>query len=725
MSGRRRVKNVAYDEDEWGYGDDDDYDYWDEDDQGRGDSCRASTSSYSKKKNDKPSCRGGGAQAAASAKHERPALRGGQAGRSTGMTTSTQKLDKHGGGTGSTCSSSLVTSRGGTPGMKAGGSEHVRGPIRQKDTFENAGSDLVKKPHEATSCSQTKTKDTASKGGLNEATHKVTGSTSTLSSSSSSNSSASLDDSPDLSEVPEISKASPTTHRHATAARDSLCLVVIGHVDAGKSTLVGQLLLATGAVGERAVQKMKKLSGEAGKSSFFLAWLCDEGEDERERGVTIDISVRAILTKNKGRRLVLVDAPGHREFVCSMLAGAALADVALLVIDAPSFEVGLRGQTKEHLLVVRCLGIQHFVVALNKMDEVGWSKETYDVIVTRLRDYMTGPEIGCSASRITFVPVSAFTGVNVVRNEAAEDVNLDCVKDGMYLRGKKGVGNGRSHHSKDQMGKEEALAEKTVEREHLKILRTWWTGPSLLEALEDVELHNDGNVERQRSAEEPLVAVVSDAWSPSASASDLHVSLKILRGEVRTGETVIGMPENTPLVCRSLHTFGENYDTCVAGDYVERAVLSPAGNRNSSDAPLEVGVGSVLCEKGHLLPASTCFLSRLMVFQTDLPLVQGRQLVAYIHMFSGPCAIKKVVGAVDKKTGELLKKSKSQEKGFVCAALGRGMMGLVEIETAARVCVQPRERTTGGDQPTSVLSRIILREGGRTVAAGVILSTVN
>lgn len=172
--------------------------------------------------------------------------------------------------------------------------------------------------------------------------------------------------------------------------------------------------------------------------------------------------------------------------------GAALADVALLVIDAPSFEVGLRGQTKEHLLIVRCLGIQHFVVALNKMDEVGWSKETYDMIVTRLRDFMTGPEIGCSASRITFAPVSAFTGVNVVRSEVDEDMSLGCIKDGkkegMDLRGKKSVGKGRGQHSKDRKGKEEEIVEKTVEREHLKTLKTWWTGPSLLEALEDVEV---------------------------------------------------------------------------------------------------------------------------------------------------------------------------------------------------------------------------------------------
>lgn len=215
---------------------------------------------------------------------------------------------------------------------------------------------------------------------------------------------------------------------------------------------------------------------------------------------------------------------------------------------------------------------------------------------------------------------------------------------------------------------------------------------------------------------------MSDAWAPSMSSSDSHVSLKILRGKVRTGDTVIAMPENTPLVCRSLCTFGESCHVCVAGDYVERAVFAPAASRGSSDAPCEVGVGSVLCEKEHLLPALACFLSRVMVFQTELPLVQGRQLIAHIHMFTGPCTIKQVRGVVS-KSGVLLENSRSQERGFTCAALGRGMIGLVEIETAERVCVQPRgEGGTGGDQSTSVLSRIILRDGGRTVAAGVILN---
>lgn len=320
MSGRRRVKNVAYDEDEWGYGEDDSDDYWDEEDPAGEDYRGRTASSYNSKKNDKASSRG--AAQVRSTKEGRAV--GTHSGRSTGVTTTqTPGIVR----TGSTCSSGLPTPAGGTPGVKGGGSQRAGGAARQKHTSvcaSSSSSSPVKLGGSA-SCPQSETKDSVPKDGLaNPTVARISAPRSDEATPSPPDSCSSSSGNTGHSHAPEILKTTSTESGDARAVRDSLCLVVIGHVDAGKSTLVGQLLLATGAVGERAVQKMKKLSGEAGKSSFFLAWLCDEGEDERERGVTIDVSVRAVLTRNKRRRLVLVDAPGHREFVCSMLAGTEL-----------------------------------------------------------------------------------------------------------------------------------------------------------------------------------------------------------------------------------------------------------------------------------------------------------------------------------------------------------------------------------------------------------------
>ncbi|CBZ50071.1 putative elongation factor 1-alpha [Neospora caninum Liverpool] len=638
MSGRRRVKNVAYDEDEWGYNDDE---YWDEDDYDEPEALPRCTPTQAKKST--PA--GASTRVPATKASSTPPL-----GAKDTPSRSGEKSTRGGRGAG-TQQSASTDSKSGASGTGTGAASQEACAPNPGLLGASAGTSPAKPP---------------------------------LVHSSGTNA---------------LSSASPSSLR-TPGTPEPLSLVVIGHVDAGKSTLIGQMLLSTGTVEEKVVQKMKKMSGEAGKGSFFLAWLCDEGEDERERGVTIDVSVRVLVTPNTGRRLALVDAPGHREFVCNMLGGAALADVALLVVDAARFDVGFSGQTKEHLLIGRCLGIQHFVVALNKMDELGWSEEIYRTTVERLRDYMVGPEMNCAPDQISFVPISAFRGVNVVNAKALEAVEK------ARAEGKK--------RKPDLRG----LADAEEREQHAQALAKWWKGPAVLEAIENVEMRTRDD--RQRLLSEPLAACVADAWSPSASSTDLHLSFKIVRGVLRVGDTVVGLPGDSRMVCRSLVSFGEALESCEAGDFVERGVFAPACHQGSQGA-VDVGVGSVLCARAHPLPVATVCLCRVMVFGTDLPLVQGRQFVAHIHTFTCACSIRKVAGVINKRTGEL--QGATREKRSACAALGRGMVGLVEIVTASSVCVQVKtEKQDGKDVPTSVLSRIILRDRGRTVAAGVILS---
>ncbi|XP_049852049.1 elongation factor 1-alpha-like [Schistocerca gregaria] len=192
-------------------------------------------------------------------------------------------------------------------------------------------------------------------------------------------------------------------------------IVVIGHVDAGKSTTTGHLIYKCGGIEKRTIEKFEKESMEQGKGSFKYAWVLDNLKAERDRGITIDISLHTFETNNY--RCTVIDAPGHRDFIKNMITGTSQADVAILVVSAVSgeFEAGIssNGQTKEHALLAYTLGVKQMIVAVNKMDEktVNFGEKRY----TEIKDEVSKElkRIGYKPDTVPFIPISGWNGDNL------------------------------------------------------------------------------------------------------------------------------------------------------------------------------------------------------------------------------------------------------------------------------------------------------------------------
>jgi len=197
-------------------------------------------------------------------------------------------------------------------------------------------------------------------------------------------------------------------------------IVVIGHVDSGKSTTTGHLIYKCGGIDKRAIEKFEKEAQELGKGSFKYAWVLDKLKAERERGITIDIALWKFETTKY--YVTVIDAPGHRDFIKNMITGTSQADCAVLIVAAGTgeFEAGIskNGQTREHALLAYTLGVKQMIVAVNKMDstEPPFSEARYKEIVKEVGTYTK--KIGYNPKAIAFIPVSGWHGDNML--EASE-----------------------------------------------------------------------------------------------------------------------------------------------------------------------------------------------------------------------------------------------------------------------------------------------------------------
>jgi len=190
--------------------------------------------------------------------------------------------------------------------------------------------------------------------------------------------------------------------------KTTMNIVFVGHVDAGKSTTIGRMFFESGAVSEQEMKKLREEAEKHGKAGFEFAFVMDKIKEERERGVTIDLAYRKIMTQNF--EITIIDAPGHRDFIKNMITGASQADAAFLVIAASS---GIEPQTKEHLWLLRTMGVKNIAVLVNKMDDVDYKEERFNKIKDEASALLR--QVGYNPEQVSFIAGSGLHGDNITK----------------------------------------------------------------------------------------------------------------------------------------------------------------------------------------------------------------------------------------------------------------------------------------------------------------------
>jgi len=287
-------------------------------------------------------------------------------------------------------------------------------------------------------------------------------------------------------------------------------LIIIGHVDHGKSTSIGHLFYKAGAIPEKQLRDFEAEAEALGKGSFKYAWVLDKLKEERERGLTIDLAFYELETRKNV--FTVIDAPGHRDFVKNMVTGASQADGAILMISAKrgEYEAGTNpgGQTREHAFLAKTLGVNQLVVAVNKMDDpsVDWSEQRYEEVkdgISRLLKM-----VGYDPSKINFVPTSGWTGDNLVEKS-------------------------------DKL--------------------PWYNGPSLLEALDTFELP-------PKPTDKPLRIPIQEVYTIRAVGTT--PAGKVETGMLEPGDDLVFMPSGEKGKVNSIETHYTKIDSAGPGDNI-------------------------------------------------------------------------------------------------------------------------------------------------------------
>ncbi|KAJ6697660.1 hypothetical protein OIU79_011254 [Salix purpurea] len=377
-------------------------------------------------------------------------------------------------------------------------------------------------------------------------------------------------------------------------ALTQLNLAIVGHVDSGKSTLSGRLLHLSGRITQKEMHKYEKEAKLQGKGSFAYAWALDESPEERERGITMTVAVAYFDSKKY--HVVVLDSPGHKDFVPNMISGATQADAAILVIDASigGFEAGMdsKGQTKEHARLIRSFGVDQIIVAVNKMDSVQYSKDRFDLIGTQLGTFLRS--CGFKDSLVSWIPLSAVENQNLVA--APSDVCLS----------------------------------------------SWYQGSCLLDAIDSLQ-------PPKRDFSKPLLMPICDVVK-SSSQGPVSACGKLEAGALRSGLKVLVMPSGDVGTIRSLERDSQICAVARAGDNVTVSLQGIDGSN--------VMAGGVLCHPDFPVAVAKHFELKVLVLDfLTIPIVIGSQLEFHIHHAKEAARVVKIISVLDPKTGKVSKKA--------------------------------------------------------------------
>jgi elongation factor 1 alpha-like protein len=369
--------------------------------------------------------------------------------------------------------------------------------------------------------------------------------------------------------------------------KENINVVVIGHVDSGKSTIMGHLLYLSGYVTDKTIHRYTQDSADIGKSSFAFAWVLDEYGEERERGVTIDVGVRSFQTQNK--KVTILDAPGHKEFIPNMITGAAVADVGLLVINSieGEFEKGFRddSQTKEHVILAKSLGITSLIVAVNKLDCCAWSEKRFNDIKSQLSPFLQ--KSGFKNTQVKFIPCSGLLGINLTQNNCED-------------------------------------------------LKKWYNGVSITEAIDQV-------VPPERPILEPFILPVSDVYKDSQSGMGICVAGRVERGFVAKGDNLLVLPTNEICQVKSIKFQNQHVDYVHAGQNVDIGLINVNFNSLFS--------GCVLCDPENPVSLVQEFTGQILTF-SEMPLLRGQQVTFHLQSLNEQATVVKLINILNPKTLE-------------------------------------------------------------------------
>ncbi|NPA96576.1 MAG: translation elongation factor EF-1 subunit alpha [Crenarchaeota archaeon] len=390
------------------------------------------------------------------------------------------------------------------------------------------------------------------------------------------------------------------------STKPHLNVVVIGHVDHGKSTMMGHFLVKIGAVDEKTWKEVLELAKKTGKETEKFAWLLDRLKEERERGVTITLAYRKFETKKY--YYTIIDAPGHRDFVKNMITGASQADVAILAVSAKKgeFEAGMspEGQTREHILLAKTMGIDQMIIAITKMDitEPPYSEKRFEEVLSILVKFLKA--VGYKLDHVWVVPVSGWVGDNLV--EPSPNMPWWNEKKIQEIKKKYGVNGART----------------------------------LLEALDSVK-------EPPKPVDKPLRIPISEVFVISGVGT-VPVG-RVETGVLKVGDRVVFMPPGVVGDVRSIEMHHQRIEKALPGDNIGFNVRGVSKD--------QIRRGDVAGHLDHPPTVAEEFTARVMIVWHPSAIAPGYTPVVHAHTASVACRIVEIIAKLDPRTGKIAEKN--------------------------------------------------------------------